>query len=82
VWIRHGECTRCGQCCVGDPFNGEEGAASVAGYCPLYRLLDGRGHCSGHGQHPYYLGGCNRWPDRPELIADKPSCTYTFEWRD
>ena len=64
-----------------DPFNGEEGAPLVAGYCPLYRLSD-QGHCAGYGWHSYYLGGCNVWPDHPEQIADKPGCTYSFEWRD
>jgi hypothetical protein len=81
AWVRSGECCHCGECCKGDPFNGEQGAPAVAGYCPLYQLSE-HGHCAGYGKHPYYLSGCNVWPDRPELIADKPSCTYSFEWRD
>jgi hypothetical protein len=77
-----GECCRCGDCCKGDPFNGELGAAAVAGYCPLYRVSADGGHCIGYGVHSYYLGGCNVWPQRPEQIADKPNCTYRFEWAD
>lgn len=82
TWIRSGECCRCGECCSGDPFNGEEGPAVVPEACPLYRIIGGHGHCSGYGVHPYYLNGCNVWPSHPNQIMDKPSCTYRFEWRE
>ena len=84
-WVRSGYCCQCGECCVGDPFGGAEGPPTVPGRCPLYRILGGKGHCVGHeppNQHPYYLSGCNVWPTVPGHIADYPSCTYSFEWRD
>lgn len=79
AWRRVGECNRCGECCrSGDPFNGELGAPSIAGACPLYRESDGLGACADRA-HPYYLGGCASWPSEPEHIADYPSCSYRFE---
>lgn len=80
MWVRSGECCRCGECCRGDPFNGENGPPLVEGYCPLYRQDSEQGHCTGYGTHPYYLGGCKVWPQHPGQIADKPSCTYRFDW--
>jgi len=77
VFERKGYCSRCGECCKGDPFNGEEGHAIIEGYCPLFDLLEGKGHCTDR-QHPYYLNGCNVWPTHPDQLADKPSCTYSF----
>lgn len=84
-WVRSGYCCQCGECCRGDdPFGGELGPPPVPGFCALYRVVDGHGHCAGHEppHHPYYLQGCDRWPDRPEVIANYPHCTYRFEWRD
>jgi hypothetical protein len=63
------------------------------GWCPLLRFHEGdpKGNttCIGHigevpaGQEdPYYMSGCNVWPDHPDQIRDYPSCTYTFEWVD
>jgi hypothetical protein len=79
TFARTGECCRCGECCVDDPFEGELGEATVHGMCPLYRLLDdGKGHCSDR-VHPYYLNGCNVFPTHPGQIADKPGCSYSFE---
>jgi hypothetical protein len=26
------------------------------------------------------LNACATWPDDPSLIANKPACTYKFEW--
>jgi hypothetical protein len=68
-------------------------AARVQGMCPLYELHvgnpNGDGFCAGHtgavpaGQEdPYYLAGCNVWPQHPDNIKDKPNCTYTFAWVD
>jgi len=65
--------------------------ALVAGCCPLFEIRDEgfeyKGFCAGHigavpsGQEdPYYMSGCNVWPDHPDQIADKPHCTYKFEW--
>jgi hypothetical protein len=90
-WIRSGECCRCGECCVGDPFADEDRPreAVVQGYCPLFELHqgapEGDGFCIGHeppNQHPYYLSGCNVWPDHPDNIVNCPSCTYKFTWVD
>jgi hypothetical protein len=91
-WRRSGECCRCGECCIGDPFDdaSRPRTAAVAGYCPLfYWRGSGEGHCLGHSgavppgqEHPYYMAGCNVWPDHPDLIADKPHCTYRFTWVD
>lgn len=78
IYERTGECCRCGECCKDDPFDGSEGPAVVEGYCPLYRLLNGRGHCSNR-EHPYYLNGCNVWPTHPGQLEGKPSCTYRFK---
>jgi hypothetical protein len=84
-WQRMGECCQCGECCRGDPFAGELGPPPVSGFCALYRIVDGHGHCSGHeppNVHRYYLGGCNIWPTVPEHITAYPSCSYRFEWHD
>jgi hypothetical protein len=85
-WVRSGYCCQCGECCRGrDPFDGELGPPPVPGFCALYRLVDGKGHCSGHeppNQHPYYLRGCNIWPTQPSHIEAYPLCTYKFEWVD
>lgn len=78
-WRRVGYCSGCGECCLGDPFNGERGEAVVEGYCPLARAADGAIRCSGYGRDRYYLSGCNVFPQFPSQIADKPSCTYSFE---
>jgi len=88
MWKRSGYCCRCGDCCIGDPFNGEEGLPAIEGRCPLFRFHhtpDGNeeGLCIGHeppNQHPYYLNGCNVWPSDPRHIAHLPRCTYKFEW--
>jgi hypothetical protein len=88
AWVRSGYCCRCGQCCVGDPFNDEERprAAVVPGHCPLYEIKDGAGFCTGHAasapgrEHPYYLAACSTWPDHPDLIVGKSACTYKFAW--
>lgn len=78
TYLRTGECCRCGECCTGDPFDGSEGISVVPGTCPLYRIVEGRGHCSNR-KHPYYLQGCVNFPEHPSQIADKPSCSYKFE---
>jgi len=78
VYVRSGECCRCGQCCWGDPFGGEMGEPSIKGACPLLALHDGVYTCTNR-QHPYYLNGCNVWPTHPGQIADKPGCSYRFE---
>lgn len=63
------------------------------GWCPLLRFHEGASEgdttCVGHtgvvapgNEDPYYMSGCNVWPQDPVQIADKPSCTYTFEWVD
>lgn len=85
-WQRTGECTQCGQCCLGgDPSiqnpvftDAERAAATIGGHCPLLRLTDAEYNCAGHGQHPFYLGGCNTFPVRPADIADIPECGYRF----
>lgn len=57
----------------------ERAAGTLSGRCPLLRLA-GEGYgCAGHGAHPFYLGGCNTFPTRPEDIAAYPSCSYRFE---
>jgi hypothetical protein len=73
MYVRSGECNRCGDCCKGNPFTGEPG-----GYCPLFAWAsEGVGHCTDR-RHRYYLSGCNVWPTHPDQIADKPNCSYTF----
>jgi hypothetical protein len=61
----------------------------VEGYCPLYEIREGLGFCIGHigvvppGQEdPYYMAGCNVWPEDPSQIQNYPNCTYTFTWVD
>jgi len=93
AWIREGTCCRCGECCTGDPNHpsmvGE--LRKVPGYCPMFewKRKNKEGFCRGHvgavpvGQeNAYYMSGCNVWPTHPDLIADKPSCTYKFHWVD
>ena len=82
-WIREGECNRCGECCVGDPGHPEmERPASIETHCPLYALLpDGKFGCSNR-EHPYYLAGCNVWPQHPDNLIGKPSCSYSFRWEE
>ncbi len=77
VWLRTGSCSRCGECCYGDPFNGENGPPVVEGGCPLLRFDGDQFACSDR-EHPYYLQGCNVFPTRPEQIENYPSCTYRF----
>jgi hypothetical protein len=81
--LRRGACCRCGDCCKGDPFVGEMGDAQVPGYCPLFRWTEDGSHgvCSDR-TNPYYLSGPNIYPSKPEQIADKPACTYSFEVLD
>jgi len=77
-WKREGYCCQCGECCRGrDPFDGELGPPPVAGFCALYRIVDGKGSCSDR-THRYYLNGCNVWPSIPEHVSNYPRCTYTF----
>lgn len=78
-FIRTGACTRCGQCCMGDPFEGEMGEPEIWGACPLLTLLPDRQLACKDRQHPYYLNGCHEFPTHPGQIADKPNCTYAFE---
>lgn len=72
-WIRDGYCCGCGECCIGDPFNGNEGDAEIVGGCPLLGA-----HGCKNKEHPYYRNACVLFPQHPTQIADKPSCTYTF----
>lgn len=97
-WIRSGECCRCGECCVGDPFVGPDDpnrsqamrrVPPVPGRCPLYETRDGLGFCIGHigavpkgKEDPYYMAGCISWPDHPDHIKNYSGCSYTFEWVD
>jgi hypothetical protein len=86
-WRRVGECNHCGACCMGDDpsilnplfTDTDRAGRTVAGHCPLLRLTDGRSSCTGHAEHPFYLGGCHTFPTRPEDIATYPSCSYRFE---
>jgi len=77
-WQRTGHCSRCGDCCRGNPF-----ADDPTGYCPLFTFVwdkasEGyRGNCSDR-THEYYLKACQHWPSHPDQIADKPHCTYQF----
>jgi hypothetical protein len=79
TWVRTGYCCQCGECCRGrDPFEGVMQPV-VEGFCSLYRIVDGHGHCNDRA-HPYYLGGCNVWPTQPSHVEDYPACTYRFVW--
>lgn len=73
VLIRSGYCSGCGECCAGDPFNGQEGVAKIVGACPLLGL-----HGCTNKDHRYYKNACTLFPQHPSQIIDKPSCTYTF----
>lgn len=84
AWVRHGECSRCGDCCKGHPRHSAMPTDPVVvegvEFCPLYRqLAENLGECTDR-EHPYYLQGCNVFPQHPTQIADKPRCTYSFEW--
>src|SRR5262245_46671855 len=96
MWVRSGECCRCGQCCIGDPFpdKTEQGNPRLSelmrnrkperpGLCPLLHFQpDGLAACVGHGSDPYYLSGCHVWPSHPDHIKDHDKCTYKFVWKD
>lgn len=75
-WVRSGECNRCGDCCrTGDPFTKTPNVL-----CPVGRENpDGTVTCT-NLRHPYFMAGCVVWPTKPEHIADKPRCSFTFEW--
>ena len=77
-FIRSGTCCRCGECCFGDPFEGERGIPEIEGACFLLTFANGKFSCKDR-QDPYYLKGCNEFPSHPGQIADKPSCSYRFE---
>jgi hypothetical protein len=67
-WLRTGECSHCGECCQG---------------CDLLKMLEGRSHCSVHGQMDTYYGtGCHEHPRCPQDASHTPSCTYRFERLD
>ena len=75
MWLREGECNRCGDCCrSGNPFTGEPGTCPIAQEMP-----DGTIHCTDRTNH-YYMIGCRFWPSMPEHIVDYPRCSYTFKW--
>lgn len=85
VWRRTGECSRCGECCLGpDPspanplFDGTE-ERELDGRCPLLRRDGDRYACAGHGRHPFHLAGCADHPRCPDETALTPSCSYEFE---
>jgi hypothetical protein len=64
----------------------------VNGYCPLFKwanLPEGPGFCKGHAgavpagrEDPFYLNGCNVWPQSPSEISEYKNCTYSFTWVD
>ncbi len=76
--VRAGECNRCGDCCVGNPYTGEAG-----GPCPhLQRDADGLATCTIHGvEGSYWAQGCNAWPSKPEHVRQPhmARCSFTFE---
>jgi hypothetical protein len=87
VWKRTGECSRCGECCRGEPevhrpdlFSADEVAGrECPGHCPLLRRAGDRFGCAGHGRHAFYLTGCDQHPTCPDDMRDTPSCSYRFE---
>lgn len=87
AWRRVGECNNCGECCFGgDPSpanplftDAERETQTIVGRCPLLRLDGDHYRCAGHGKHPFYLGGCNTWPSRPEDMILAPSCSFRWE---
>jgi hypothetical protein len=91
TWMRQGYCCQCGECCEGlspwvqrsDLTDADDlmfRTPPVEGKCQLFEWHGDKAHCAGHGWHGYYLLGCNVWPNHPDNIAGKPSCTYTFTW--
>ena len=77
-WERTGHCSRCGECCKGNPFTG-----IPEGYCPLFAVQwdperEGWRGCCTDRTHEYYQKACAPWPSHPDQIADKPHCTYQF----
>lgn len=75
---RTGECTRCGDCCRGDPFVGERGPPAIPGMCPLFRTgAGGEGVCSDRTDG-YYRRACAGWPYGLHNLADYARCGYSF----
>lgn len=82
-WRRLGSCNWCGDCCVGDPFDGAMGPASEPGMCPaLKRMSDGTRICSLHGtDNAYWNSACKHWPTKPGHVTQEhlPRCSLKFE---
>jgi uncharacterized cysteine cluster protein YcgN (CxxCxxCC family) len=87
TWRRVGECSGCGECCLGDDpsiknpmfTDAERTGGTVAGHCPLLRRDGDRFRCAGYGHHAFYLNGCVSFPSRPEDMVLVPSCSYRWE---
>ncbi len=77
VLRRVGECNRCGDCCRGNPYTGEDPDKP----CPhLIQHTPDLASCEIHGQHDTYWGqGCYAWPEKPRNIAHLPRCSFRFE---
>lgn len=78
TWRRTGACCRCGECCVGDPYDPE-----ATGMCSHFVWEDEVakvGRCDGRDS-AYYLAGCAVYPQYPDQVADKPGCSYVFSKR-
>ncbi len=77
VLRRVGECNRCGDCCRGNPYTGEDPDKP----CPRLRQeTDGLTSCELHGQDASYWGkGCNVWPTEPGHITHLDRCSFSFE---
>lgn len=78
TWIREGYCCKCGDCCAGNPFTGEN-----VGMCPkLNDEKDGMRTCSVHGTDNFYWNiACKLWPTIPEHTAPYSRCTFTWRWQ-
>jgi len=75
-WRREGECSRCGDCCVGDPFDGARGEPHFPGMCPeLVPGPDATRVCRVHGSKGddvasrYWRMACALWPTKPIHVA-------------
>jgi hypothetical protein len=81
MWVREGECNRCGDCCIGNPF--PDLTDRDDGMCPLLSLTrtDGTRVCTVHEtDNWYWAAACRHWPSKPEQIAHLPRCSFRFRW--
>ena len=87
MWIRLGQCNKCGRCC--DPATWPKRAAIYRALgipfmlnpqfpCPYFMDFGSKGFCAIYEQRPQM---CRDFPLQPADILGLPECGYRFEAR-